>query len=80
MLGTLGSGKTFFIWYLTKYYMLLKKKVILTTTTRCATSRFTSKASMFHIQCKGYVWPLQKLNVEFQILKEANIIIINVST
>ncbi len=73
MLGTLGSGKTSFIWYLTKYYMLLKKKVILTTTTRSATSMFTSKASiihnMFHIQCKGYVWPLQKLNVEFQIFK-----------
>jgi hypothetical protein len=53
--------------------MLLKKKVILTTTTRSATSMFTSKASiihnMFHIQCKGYVWPLQKLNVEFQIFK-----------
>jgi signal recognition particle GTPase len=84
MLGTLGSGKTSFIWYLTKYYMLLKKKVILTTTTRCATSRLTSKASiihiMFHIQSKGYVWPLQKLNVEFQILKETNIIIIDMST
>jgi len=70
MLGTLGSGKTSFIWYLTKYYMLLKKKVILTIIT---TSMFTSKASiihnMFHIQCKGYVWPLQKLNVEFQIFK-----------
>jgi len=33
-----------------------------------------------HIQCKGYVWPLQKLNVEFQILKEADIIIIDMST
>jgi hypothetical protein len=32
---------------------------------------------MFHIQCKGYVWPLQELNVEFQILKEADIIIID---
>ncbi len=30
---------------------------------------------MFHIQCKGYIWPLQKLNVEFQILKEVDIII-----
>jgi hypothetical protein len=83
MLGTFGSGKTSFIWYLTKYYMLLKKKVILTKTTRCATSMFISKASiihnMFHIQCKGYVWPLQKLNVEFQILKKANIIIIDMS-
>jgi hypothetical protein len=28
---------------------------------------------MFHIQCKGYVWPLQELSVEFQILKEADI-------
>jgi hypothetical protein len=28
--------------------MLLKKKVILTTTTRCATSMFTSKASIIH--------------------------------
>jgi Ni2+-binding GTPase involved in maturation of urease and hydrogenase len=81
MSGTLGSGKTFFIQYLTEYYMLLKKKVILTTTTRCATSRFSSKASTvhitFHIQCKVYVWPLQELSVEFQILKEADIIIID---
>jgi hypothetical protein len=64
--------------------MLLKNKVIFITTIRCATSRLTSKAStihnMFHIQCKGYLWPLQKLNVEFQILKEANIIIIDMST
>jgi hypothetical protein len=69
MLGTLGSGKAFFIRYLTEYYMLLKKKVILTTTTRCATSRLSSKASIihntFHIQCKGYVRPLQELIVEF---------------
>jgi hypothetical protein len=70
---TLGSGKTFFIRYLTEYYMLLKKKVILTTI-GCATSRPSSKTSTihntFHIQCKGYVWPLQELSVEFQILKE----------
>ncbi len=45
MLGTLGSGNTF----LTEYYMLLKKKVILTATTRCAASRFSSKASTIHI-------------------------------
>jgi ATP-dependent exoDNAse (exonuclease V) alpha subunit len=82
MLGTLGSGKTFFIRYLTEYYMLLKKKVILTaTTTRCVASRFSSKASIvhntFHIQCKGYVQPLQELSVEFQILKEVDIIIID---
>jgi ATP-dependent exoDNAse (exonuclease V) alpha subunit len=81
MLRTLGSGNTFFIRYLTKYYMLLKKKVILTTTTGCATSRLSSKASIvhntFHIQCKGYVHPLQKLSVEFQILKEVDIIIID---
>jgi hypothetical protein len=81
MLGTPSSGKTFFIRYLTKYYMLLKKKVILTTTIGCATSRFSSKASTvhntFHIQCKGYVWPLQELNVEFQIFKKTNIIIID---
>jgi hypothetical protein len=61
--------------------MLLKKKVILTTTTRCATSRLSSKASTvhntFHIQCKGYVWPLQKLSVEFQIFKEVDIIIVD---
>jgi hypothetical protein len=61
--------------------MLLKKKVILIRTTRCATSRLSSKASivlnLFHIQCKGYVRPLQKLSVEFQILKEADIIIID---
>jgi hypothetical protein len=81
MLGTLGSGKTFFIQYLTEYYMLSKKKVILIATTWCYTSRLSSKASIvhniFHIQCKGYVRPLQKWNVEFQILKEANIIIID---
>jgi len=61
--------------------MLLKKKVILTTIIGCATSRFSSKASIvhntFHTQCKGYVQPLQKLSVEFQILKEADIIIID---
>jgi hypothetical protein len=61
--------------------MLLKKKVIFTLTIGCATSRFNSKASIvhntFHIQCKGYVQPLQELSVEFQILKEANIIIID---
>jgi ATP-dependent exoDNAse (exonuclease V) alpha subunit len=61
--------------------MLLKKKVILTATTGCATSRLSSKASTvhntFHIQCKGYVRALQELNVEFQILKEADIIIID---
>jgi ATP-dependent exoDNAse (exonuclease V) alpha subunit len=81
MLGTLGSGKTFFIQYLTEYYMLLEKKVILIATIGCATSRFSSKASIvhntFHIQCKGYVQPLQELSVEFEILKEANIIIID---
>jgi len=81
MLGTLGSGNTFFIRYLTEYYMLLKKKVILIATTRCATSMLSSKASTvhntFHIQCKGYVRPLQKLSVEFQILKEVDIIIID---
>jgi ATP-dependent exoDNAse (exonuclease V) alpha subunit len=61
--------------------MLLKKKVILTTTTRCVALRLSSKASTvhntFHIQCKGYVRPLQELSVEFQILKEADIIIID---
>jgi hypothetical protein len=61
--------------------MLLKKKVIFITTTGCATSRLISKASIvhntFHIQCKGYVQPLQEFSVEFQIFKEANIIIIN---
>jgi len=31
----------------------------------------------FHIQCKRYVRPLQELSVEFQILKEADIIIID---
>jgi ATP-dependent exoDNAse (exonuclease V) alpha subunit len=81
MSRTPSSGKTFFIQYLTEYYMLLKKKVIFTVTTGCATSRLSSKASTvhntFHIQCKGYVQPLQELGVEFQILKEANIIIID---
>jgi hypothetical protein len=61
--------------------MLLKKKVIITITTGCATSRFSSKASTvhntFHIQSKGYVRPLQELNVEFQILKKVDIIIID---
>jgi ATP-dependent exoDNAse (exonuclease V) alpha subunit len=61
--------------------MLLKKKVILTATTGCAASRLSSKASIvhntFHIHCKGYVRPLQELSVEFQILKEADIIIID---
>jgi hypothetical protein len=42
--------------------MLLKKKVILIATTRCAASRFNSKASTihstFHTQFKGYVQPL----------------------
>jgi len=60
--------------------MLLKKKVILTTTMGCVASRLSSKTSTvhntFHIQCKGYVRPLQELNVEFQILKKTNIIII----
>jgi hypothetical protein len=60
-------------------YVIEKEKVILIATTRCAALRFSSKAStvhkMFHIQCKGYIWPLQKLNVEFQILKETDIII-----
>ncbi len=59
MLGTHGSGKTFFIQYLTEYSMLLKKKVILIATTGCATSRLSSKASTvhntFHIQYKRYV-------------------------
>jgi ATP-dependent exoDNAse (exonuclease V) alpha subunit len=81
MSGTPSSGKTFFIQYLTEYYMLLKKKVILTVTTGCAASRLSSKTSTihntFHIQCKGYVRPLQESSVEFQILKEANIIIID---
>jgi ATP-dependent exoDNAse (exonuclease V) alpha subunit len=81
MLGTPSSGKTFFIRYLTEYYMLLKKKVILTATIGRATSRFSSKASTvhntFHIQCKGYVRPLQELSVAFQILKEADVIIID---
>jgi ATP-dependent exoDNAse (exonuclease V) alpha subunit len=81
MSRTHGSGKTFFIQYLTKYYMLLKKNVILTTTTGCAALRLSSKASTihitFHIQCKGYVQPLQELSVEFQILKEVDIIIID---
>jgi len=61
--------------------MLLKKKVIFIATIGCVTSRLNSKASTihntFHIQCKGYVWPLQELNVEFQILKEVDIIIID---
>jgi hypothetical protein len=61
--------------------MLLKKKVIITVTTRCVTSRLGSKASTihntFHIQCQGYVRPLQELNVEFQILKEVDIIVID---
>jgi hypothetical protein len=48
MLGTFGSGKTFFIRYLTEYYMLLKKKVILTATIGCAASRLSSKASTIH--------------------------------
>jgi hypothetical protein len=81
MLGIPSSGKTFFIRYLTEYYMLLKKKVIFTTTIGCATSRLSSKVSTiyntFHIQCKGYVWSLQELSVEFQILKETNIFIID---
>jgi len=81
MSETLGSGKKFFIRYLTEYYMLLKKNIILTTTTRCAASRLSSKTSIvhntFHTQCKGYVRPLQELSVEFQILKEADIIIID---
>jgi nucleoside-triphosphatase THEP1 len=81
MSGTPGSGKTFFIRYLTEYYMLLKKKVIPTATTRCAASKLSSEASIvhstFHIQCKGYVRPLQELSVEFRILKEADVIIID---
>jgi ATP-dependent exoDNAse (exonuclease V) alpha subunit len=81
MSGSPGSGKTFFIQYLIEYCMLLKNKVILTTTRGCASSRLSSKASTFqstfHIQCKGYVQPLQKLSVETQILKEADIIIID---
>jgi len=61
--------------------MLLKKKVVLIATIGCVASRLSSKASTihntFHIQCKGYVRPLQELSVEFQILKEINIIIID---
>jgi ATP-dependent exoDNAse (exonuclease V) alpha subunit len=61
--------------------MLLKNKVILTATTGCAASRLSSKASTFHstfhIQCKGYVRPLQEFSVEFQILKETDVIIID---
>jgi hypothetical protein len=81
MSGTPSSKKPFFIRYLTKYYMLSKKKVILIATIGCTTSRLSSKTSTVHntffIQCKGYVRPLQELSVEFQILKETNIIIIN---
>ncbi len=81
MLETPHNGKTFFSGYLTEYYMLLKKKIILITTTRCASSRLNSKVSIvhntFHIQCKGYVRPLQEFSVEFQILKEFDIIIID---
>ncbi len=47
----------------------------------CAASRLSSKTSTihntFHIQCKGYVRPLQELSVEFQILKKVDIIIID---
>jgi len=41
---------------------VIEKEVILTATIGCAASRLSSKASIvhntFHIQCKGYVWPL----------------------
>jgi hypothetical protein len=61
MSRTLGSGKTFFIQYLTKYYMLLKKKDILIAVIGCVASRLNSKVptfhNMFHIQCKGYICP-----------------------
>ncbi len=81
MSRTPSSGKIFFIQYLIQYCMLLKKKVIFITTIGCATSRFNSKTSTihntFHIQCNGYVQPLQEFCVEFQIFKEANIIIID---
>jgi hypothetical protein len=58
--------------------MLLKRKVILTATIECATSRFGSKVStihnIFHVQ---YILAItQELSVEFQILKEVDIIII----
>ncbi len=60
---------------------VIEKRVILIATTGCATSRLSSKTSTvhntFHIQCKGYVRPLQELSVEFQIFKEADIIIID---
>ncbi len=39
MSRTPGSGKTFFIQYLTEYYMLLKKKIILIATTRCVVQK-----------------------------------------
>jgi ATP-dependent exoDNAse (exonuclease V) alpha subunit len=81
MSRTPGSGKTFFIRYLTEYYILLKKKVILIATIGNVASKLSSKTSTihdtFHVQCKGYVQPLQELNVEFQIFKEVDIIIID---
>jgi len=73
MSRTPSSGKTSFIQYLTEYYMLLKKNYPYCNNRMC-NKRFSSKASTihstFHIQCKGYVRPLQELSVEFQILKE----------
>jgi hypothetical protein len=76
MLRTLGSGKTFFIRYLSDViekegYPYYNNKMCMLN------SKASTVHNTFHIQCKGYVRPLQELSVEFQILKEANIIIID---
>ncbi len=80
--GILGSGKTFFMKYLTHYLQTQGKNVLLTTTTIGTTTLWLSQHActiytQFRIHVCGYLSVLPQPSNILQSLKFANVIIID---
>ncbi len=79
--GPLGSGKTFFVKYLTHQLQLQGKNVLFLATTRVAALRLSPHAcivhSLFKIPIKGYLTTIIKPSSTLETLKQANLIVID---
>jgi hypothetical protein len=80
--GTPGSGKTFFIKYLTNHLIqTTKKKILLCAPTGAAATRLSSNAStihgLFRLPIKGPLYTLQQPNLSLQRLQAVDVIIVD---
>jgi primosomal protein N' len=79
--STLGSGKTFFVKYITQHFLMHGKNVLLlvtiSNTTFCLNAIATTMHIAFCIATHGYLFVPFELHNVIQNLKSTNVIIID---